>query len=77
MDKGTFSLQIGNILFNAISIAYIAFGLFVMGILVGVGSIIYIENPETPLTVTIPLLGASAASIAIIIKGIKKVEIKE
>lgn len=72
MSEESFSLQILSLNFNKRSLSYITFGCFLLGILLGVLSMIHIDNPDISLIVTTPLFWSTIIPIAIIIKGFQK-----
>lgn len=67
-----FSIQIGQLLFPKKSIITILFGFLVLGIMVGILSILHIDNPTITLTDTLPLFFGTIIPIFIIISGFKK-----
>ncbi|WP_171032921.1 hypothetical protein [Fodinibius saliphilus] len=67
-----FFIQIGQLLFNKESTATILLGVLLLGVMVGLLSIIHINNPDTTITETLPLFFGTVIPILIIIKGFKK-----
>ncbi|HEX6981736.1 MAG TPA: hypothetical protein VF181_03150 [Balneolaceae bacterium] len=72
MAKEPLSLKIGSLQFTAESLSYIVFGFFLLGVLMGLLSIIHIDNPEVSLSVTMPLLWTAVIPMVIIGKGVRK-----
>jgi len=67
-----FSIQIGQLIFNKKSITTILFGFLLLGIMVGILSILHIDNPKITLTETLPLFFGTIIPTLIIISGFKK-----
>lgn len=72
MDDTSFSLQIGSLLFTRASLTYIVSGVFLLGVLMGLLSIIHIDNSNVSSAVTMSLLWMTAVPIGIIGKGVGK-----
>ena len=72
MNDKSFSLQIGSLLFTPASLVYIVLGLFLLGVLMGLLSIIHIDNPNVSSAVTMLLLWMTAVPIGIVVKGALK-----
>ena len=74
MKDNSFSLQIGSLLFTRASLTYITFGGFLLGVLLGLLSIIHIDSANTSSAGTTLLLWMAVIPIVIVVKGVRKAE---
>jgi len=70
----SFSLTLGSLKFNSKSLGTIAFGLFLIGILVGIYAAIHLDFPNLSQVVTLPIFLAFVFPAFIIFKGIQEAE---
>lgn len=75
MNEETNFITIGSLSFSNKSIGFIIAGCFLLGLLAGLLSVIHIDNPGTPLWMTLPILFANIVPILIIVKGLHKAEV--
>lgn len=72
MVNKSFSLKIGHLIFEKKALSYMLFGFFLLGVLVGLASIIYINHPAISFAVILPLLVAMVLPAIIFSKGVRK-----
>ncbi|PEN12714.1 hypothetical protein CRI94_11845 [Longibacter salinarum] len=75
MSDNSFSLQIGPLVLKSDAIRYIVAGVFLLGVIVGLMSIIHVDSPDASSVITMPLFWASAIPIVIIFRGIRKADV--
>lgn len=77
INQEHFSLQYGPLKFDKKALGNLLFGIFFIGLLAGVYSMIHFQNPSTPFAVTSPILMGLFIPVYFITKGVRKVSIKD